>query len=919
MPGYQGGGHLRIEVLGRLRVLRGGTAVDLGTPQQRAVLAVLILHANRPLGREKFINAVWGLQAPEYAVNLLQKHVSRLRKSLAPPAGDPAGPDLVTWTDAGYVFTVRPGELDLDDFEREVDQAAAARAAGDLPKAAQALRTASELWRGPLCDGLTGPFLEAYRDRLAERRVGVLEEQIELELSIGDGADLVGQLRDLVAEHPLRERLRGLLMLALYRSQRQADALAAYHDTRQYLLEELGIEPAARLRQLYQRMLSADPALMPGTGEPVTAPPDPVSVAVPVRSIPAQLPHRVAHFVGREDQLAQLRRLRPGDSGSPALVVITGTAGVGKTTLAVHWAHQVRDQFPDGQLYVNLRGFDAAGTRVEPSDALMAFLNALGVPTIQIPPQVDARAALFRSVLSDRRVLVVLDNAGTAEQVRPLLPASDGCLTIVTSRNWLNGLVAVDGAERLNLDLFNTDEARQMLSRRLGDHRLSAEPDAVEEMLASCAGLPLALTIVAARAAFYSAFPLAVLAGQLPAHQAGLDAFRGDDQSTDLRAVISWSYRVLEPGPARLFRLMGGHPGPDITIAAAASLLGENLATAGAALTALATAHLVDERTPGRYSFHDLLRAFAIEEAEVVESDSDRQAALQRVLYHYLRTAQYADLLISPDREPLATVPPVEGAVVAGPADEVAALSWFAAELPVLLASVDLPHRTRLDAVTSRLVWGLGTFLDRRGHWHERRYDEGYTGYRELLEHSGRSGDQSGQAHVHFHLTWVLERQGKHREALAHAQQAATLFTESGSKGGLADCLNAIGWCYAQLGDTEHAIANCSQALVLHRQAGHRAGEAHTLDSLGYAHQRLGKHDKAVLYYGRAVELWSELGVPFYEADTLTRVGDAHHANGDLGLARDAWRRALLVFEGFGHPGADEIRSKLDDVKGGDS
>ncbi|OLF14751.1 AfsR/SARP family transcriptional regulator [Actinophytocola xanthii] len=912
MTGRHGTGQLRFEVLGPLQVLRDGTPVEFGRPQQRVVLAALLLNANRPLGRDRFVHAVWGPAVPEYAVNLLQKHVSGLRRLLAPPGADLARYDRVTWTDAGYVCAVRPGELDLDDFDREVERAAGARARGDSRTASRALRDALALWRGPLCAGLTAPFLDAYRDQLAERHVGVLEDRIELELTFGDRADLVPELRALVAEHPLRERLHELLMLALYRSQRQAEALAAYHDLRRHLLEELGIEPTDRLQRLQRRLLSADPALIPAAAAERPAMPEPDGrprMAAP--AVPAQLPHRIRHFVGRRDELARLRDLTRGDRRA-SLVTITGTAGVGKTTLALHQAHQVRGQFPDGQLYVNLRGFDGSGTQVEAGDALMGFLDALGVPSHQVPTQLDLRAALFRSVLHDRRVLLVLDNAATAEQVRPLVPASDGCLVIVTSRNSLIGLVAVDGAERVHLDLFDATEARQLLTTRLGADRLTAEPDAVEEMLISCAGLPLALGIVAARAACHASFPLAVLAGQLPAHQGELDAFRGDDESTDLRAVISWSYRVLAPDPARLFRLMGVHPGPSITVAAAASLLGESLSSAAAALTALATANLVDERSPGRYGFHDLLRAFASDEAQVAESEADRRSALHRVLFHYVRTAQCADLLINPSREPLVPVPPVPGAVAVDHEDETSALTWFSAELPVLLAIVDLPRRVRSDPDTSLLLWGLETFLDRRGYWHERQYDDGYAGYQQVLAYVGQSGDRGGEARTHIHLAWVLERQGKHRPALAHAQQALALFTAMDNKIGLAESLNAVGWCHIQLGEPEPAVDHCMRALRLHRVTGHRDGEAHTLDSLGYAYQRLGQHDKAVLYYGRAVDLWRELDVPCYEADTLTRIGDAHHARGSLGSAQDAWRQALLLFERFGHPAAAEIKSKMD-------
>ncbi len=569
----------RFGLLGPLRVWRGETAVDLGPLQQRVVLAVLALQAGRPVSRQHMIDAVWGETPPRNAVNLVQRHVSGLRRVLEPDRLGHVPSGVLAWTDAGYLLTLPPGALDLDIYEREVGRARAARTAGHLGEAAEALRAALRLWRGPVCDGLYSPFLDAQRDRLAESRISVLEERIELELAIDDHADPIAELRDLVAEHPLRERLRGLLMLALYRAGRQADALAAFRDARRHLREELGVEPGAPLQRLHQQILAADPKLSATAAAEVTT--GAGATTGPQRPLPAQLPHRIPDFTGRDAELDRLDVLLAhdrGDTGTTVVIAaIAGTAGVGKTALAVHWAHRVRDRFPDGQLYVNLRGFDPTGAAMKPAEAIRWFLDAFGVIPQQIPASLEAQTALYRSLLSGRRVLVLLDNAADEDQVRPLLPGSPGCLVIVTSRNELPGLIVTEGAYPVVVDLLSTQEARQLLSRRIGESPVLAETQAVDNIIALCARLPLALMLVAARAATHPGFRLAALAAELRGAGGSLDAFDGEDQSTNVRAVFSWSYQRLSvpgrslfsSGPVRISRLAsrvrhrnGLHPRP---------------------------------------------------------------------------------------------------------------------------------------------------------------------------------------------------------------------------------------------------------------------------------------------------------------------------------------------------------------------
>ncbi len=952
---------VRFEVLGPLRAWQANALIPLGPVQQRVVLAVLLTHANRPVGRQQLVEAVWGDAVPASAVNLVQRHVSAIRRGLDPDRSDRAASSQLKWTDAGYVLEVADGDLDLDVFDGGVRRARAARNAGDVAAAAEALHGALRLWRGPAFDGLASPFLDAQREALAERRLTVVEDRIEVDLLLGDHPDLIAELRELVAEHPLQERLRELLMLALHRGDRQADALTVFREARQVLRGELGIEPAARLQELHRRILAGEPigsvvgkdalrAAAPSAATVVMAASDPGVATRPQISAtaPAQLPHNLHHFTGRDTEIEWLNALVSDDGpvGAVAITAIAGTAGVGKTALAVHWAHQIKGRFTDGQLYVNLRGFGPAASVMEPGEAIRGFLDAFGVPPPQIPISLDAQAALYRSLLADRRVLIVLDNARDADQVRPLLPGSPGCLVIVTSRNSLTSLVAVDGAHPLVVDLLGAAEARQLLTKRLGNHRVESEPEAVEVVITACAGLPLALAIVAARAAIQPRFRLAVLAAEILKARGRLDPFIADDVSTDIRAVFSWSYEQLSAAGARLFRLLGHYPGPDLASPAVASLAGVPIGEARQLLAELTRAHLITEHAPDRFTLHDLLRYYAAEQGRGTDSELEQRAALHRVLDHYVHTAHAASRMLDPQVEPIDLGSPQSGVTIVGAADHEEALAWFTTEHAVLLGVVDAAASARLDTQTWRLACVLVTYLDRRGHWrdavgsqsaaltavtrladtpgravtHRRlarayaqlgRYDEAHLHLRHALELFTALEDHEGQAQTHYALAHVFYRQGRHREALTHADRALVLHRANGHRAGEAAGLNAVGWFHALLGDYQRALAECQQALALHQELGDRYGLAATWDSIGYVHHHLGSHSQAQDCYQHALRLWRELGDRFNEADTLARLGDSRHATGDREAGRYAWRLAQDILDELGHPDAAVVRGKL--------
>ncbi|WFE64717.1 tetratricopeptide repeat protein [Micromonospora sp. WMMD714] len=708
----------------------------------------------------------------------------------------------------------------------------------------------------------------------------------------------------------------------------------------------LGAADAARADERLAAAARAERGRRARVGSPPAAPAE----QTPAALVPRQLPAAVRHFAGRTAPLAALTALLaepPGPPGTVPISTVGGTAGVGKTALAVHWAHRVADRFPDGQLYVNLRGYDPESPALSPAEAVAGFLEALAVPPERIPVGLAAQAALYRSLLADRRMLVLLDNARDADQVRPLLPSSPGCLVLVTSRSQLPGLVTAEGARPLPLDVLSPTEGRELLTRRLGADRVAAEPAAVDRIVAAAAGLPLALAIVAARAATYPDFPLARLAAELTATRGALDAFSGGETDVDVRAVLSWSYRGLDPVAAGLFRVLGTHPGPGVSVAAAASLAAVAPAEVRRPLAVLTRANLLSEHTPGRYTLHDLLRAYAVELAVATDSAALRDAALRRLVDHYLHTAYAAALLLHRHRDDIDLPAAQPGTAVLVPADRDEAWAWLAAEHRALLAAIGLAAENGLPTHAWQLAWSVNTYLDRVGAWPDQSRAQEWAlraataagdrdgqarahrnravaclrlgAYDEARDHLERSrhlyaelGDGVGGGRTELNLGILAERQGDHRRALEHAQRAHRLFEDAGHAQGQANALNNIGWYHIQLGDHLRALDYCGRALVQQQQAGNRYWEAHAWDSLGFAHHQLGRHGDAVDCYTHALALWREAGERYYESVTLMHLGDSHRAAAAPAAARVAWAQALDVLDRLGHPDAALVRGRLD-------
>ncbi|MBB5957063.1 DNA-binding SARP family transcriptional activator/tetratricopeptide (TPR) repeat protein [Saccharothrix tamanrassetensis] len=931
-------------LLGEVCAVVGGRPADLGPARQRCVLAALAVDVGRVVSVDRLIRRVWGDDPPVRARATLSSYVSRLRR---------ARTDIVLRS-GGYVLVADEAAVDLHRFRSLRDRARTA----DDPTAERLLAEAVGLWRGPALTGLDGDWATAERDRLALERLDAECDHTEVRLRLGHDDRLVTELSSRAAEHPLDERVAVHLLHALYRAGRVADALEHYRRVRARLADGLGTDPGPALRLMHQRILKADPALLanptgdarpsttprtpagePATHEPSTAPPSRPAADVPTgtpaaRPVPRQLPAVPSSFVGREDEL---NRLDPTGT-----TVIAGAGGVGKTWLALRWAHRNAHRFPDGQLFVDLRGFGPEGTPMPPPVAVRGFLDALGVDPGRIPIDPHAQAALFRSLVADKRMLLVVDNAADTAQVTPLLPGGASCTVLVTSRNRLPGLTTVHGARRLSLDVLTDAEAHGLFTARLGADRVSAEAEAVTDLIKLCGGFPLALGIVAGRAHGHPALPLATLAGEL--RDLGPGALDDDDPTASLPTVLSWSRQALTAEQAHVFGLLGIAPGPDIGLPAAAGLTGLPPDRTRAVLRALEQASLLLQDARGRYRMHDLIRRFA---ADTPIPPAERSAALHRVVDFHLHTAFTGRRLLNPHATPIDLDPPAPGARPHPLPDPAAALAWFDTEHRGILAAQHLAAAQGRHRTVWQLAWTLTTFHLRRGHSHDNlaawrtamtaadhladpavqtrvhrllgdalvevgRHEEAVEHLYRALALAERTDDLVNRGQVHRTLSWALDQQGDGRQALTHARHALRIYRALDDPAGEADALNGVGWYAARLGEHDEAREHCAAALALHRRHRHRYGEATTLDSLAYIAHHTGDFTAAIGHYREASDLFRELGSTLQAAETAERLGDSHQASGQSAEARAAWAEAADMFRAQGRAeDADRLRDRL--------
>ncbi|WP_309117960.1 BTAD domain-containing putative transcriptional regulator [Saccharothrix sp.] len=892
---------MRFGVLGPVAAWRGDAAVRIGGPREKKLLAVLLLAHGRAVGLDRLITVMWDDEPPGTSRAQVHNCAAALRRNLGVP---------ITWASAGLVLDA--DDVDAHRFQalvREADDLVAARR---LTGAADRLRAALALWRGPALAGLGGRVLAAEADRLEAQRLACLERRLDVDLELGRHRDLVGELTTLVAEHPLRESWHAKLMLALYRSGRRADALDAYQRAREVLADELGLAPGPALAELEVMVLRDDAALRHDPGPRHDLPweetaPGGDAAPRPRPPTPRQLPADIGGFTGRRAELAALDAVvdRP-------LVLITGPAGIGKTSLAVHWARRVADRFADGQLHVDLRGHSWS-PEVEPAEALGRLLRALGVPPEDVPADVDEAAAAYRTALAGRRVVVVLDNARSVAQVRPLLPGEPGCLVLVTSRHRLPGLVAREGGHRVEPAALPVPDALELLRRHVGADRVASEPAEAAELVRLCGGLPLALRIAAAAVADQ---PLAEYVRRLHDERLG-GLSLGDDDQADVRRAFDLSYERLSPAARRLFGLLGVVPGDDFAVAAAQALSGGP--DVRPVLDELTATHLLERRASGRFGFHDLLGLYA---ARLAPADEARRASA-RLLEHYLSRVEDAARALYPDKPRLPV--PTSGA---GFPDETAASAWLDAERVNLVAAVRAaPGR---EAVA--LADGLRGYFELRGlhaDWRvaadaalraaEEPRDRaaatlnsaaarfGGADY-DLAEHEyglaldlARAADwPAGEAEAHSRMGIVLWETERLHPAVDHLRAALRVAERADDPAGQAAAWHNLGVLLWHLGELEGAAAHFERGAVLFAAAGSVSGTSKSRTCLGGVLSHLGKYAEAHDLLEQAVAVHARLGNRSFEALGTALIAVLHRDSGDLGTAVTRGRSAVRLAEDQG-------------------
>jgi DNA-binding SARP family transcriptional activator len=872
-PGSEEPAALRFSVLGPVRAWLGEDPLPAGSPQQRALLAALLLRDGRTATASELIDALWGDEPPSQALAALRTYASRLRKTL--------GAEVLVSESGGYAIrSLREGALDHVRAQELAADAEKARGSGDLSRARDLLRDALALWDGEPLASIPGPYAETQRARLEEWRLQLLESRLDMDLEQGYHAEAISELTALTAAHPLRERLRELLMLALYRSGRQAEALAVYADTRRLLADELGVDPRQGLKELQQRILQADP----GLAEPSAPKAEPPAVLVR----PAQLPATVTDFTGRMSFVQELSDVLASASSEDGRVMavsaLAGIGGVGKTTLAVHVAHQSRGAFPDGQLYVDLQG---AGSRAaEPETVLGAFLRALGTADSAIPDSLEERSALYRSVLDGRRVLVLLDNARDAAQVRPLLPGTEGCAALVTSRI---RMVDLAGAHLVDLDVMSPEEALQLFTKIVGQERVASEREAALDVVAACGFLPLAIRIAASRLAARRTWTVSVLAAKLGDERRRLDELQAGDLA--VKATFELGYGQLEPAQARAFRLLGLADGPDISLAAAAAVLDLPAEATEDLLESLVDTSLLESAAPGRYRYHDLVRLYARSCAERDEQPpSERAAALSRLLDFYLSTAAGVYAIERPGDRLVDHLEPTEFPGLSFD-DRHPAHDWLYAEANALLSCVrqsvsDSRLRRAVD-----LLWAAKDLAESGAN--SREYEVAANA---ALERARALGDARAAGRALTTLTDVHMVAGRFDQADAAAVEATRMAQEADDPVARCWAPNTRGIVAIYQGRHADGERHLNSAIENFRSNKNRPGEASALCNLSRIHLAVGRIDSAVTLARQGIDIYDSTGNALRGANGRYALGLALTSSGDLGSAAESLVEALETF-----------------------
>lgn len=860
---------MEFSLLGPVELVADGLPVPIGPPQRRAVAAALLVDANRPVSAETLIDRVWDDAPPPEVRGALHSHIARIRTVLARAGGSAT----LSRRSGGYVLETDQDHIDLFRF---LDLLERARTAGlrDGDRAAL-LHDALALWRGEPLTGITGSWAEQVRAGLDARHLATVQTWARLELRSGGNDAVIARVNAALARHPLAEPLIATQMRALFLAGRAAEALSRYAMARRRLSDDLGTEPGPELREMYESILRGEPRRR--------------------RSF-SQLPADIAAFTGRQAELETLDLLIDSASDeAPAapVVVVSGTAGVGKTALILRWAHRVADRFPDGRLYVDLRGYDL-DRPLSAGQALAVLLRMLGVEEAAIPPDPVRRATLYRAQVDDRRILVVLDNVADVEQVRPLLPNSPSCFTVVTSRDSLAALVVRHGARRLEVDLLPTAEALDLLGRLIGP-RITEDHETAAALVERCVGLPLALRLVAEYLLTHPHTTPGALVAELADEQRRLDVLdAGGEERTAVRTVFSWSCRLL-PGPvARAFRLLSLHSGTDIDEEAVAALVDAGLQETKRLLDLLVRAHLVQEVAPGRVGMHDLLRAYARERL-AEESAEHQEDAMRRLVDHYLAVATTAMDTLVPHERHRRPRPSVPIDAQPGWSEAREAGAWLAANRANLVAVGALAVDQRWWERAIMLSMILWRYLDMGAHYADALELHGYA-----LEAALKQGDRRSEAEIRRILSVVSARCGRLEEAVEQAGLALTGFTEGGDRQGVGQTLAALGAQHLSLGAATTSRSYSSRALEVFEELGDGAGVGMVLGNLAGACERQGSYDEAIAHSGRAVEILTEVGDAAGAGRTLGNLGTVLERLGRYGEALDHYRRCLETFEGIG-------------------
>jgi tetratricopeptide (TPR) repeat protein/DNA-binding SARP family transcriptional activator len=881
---------IEVRVLGPVELWADGHRVEIGPPQRRTVLAALVVDAGQQVTLQELVDRVWDEAPPVGALPALYSHITRIRRALEKANGAGGLPLGLVRRPGGYVLGIDPEQVDLHRFRRLITTARDPRHS-DAERAGL-LREALSVWRGtPLAD-LPGGWAARMREAWRMQRLDLVVQWAQTELRLGRHDEVIGPVRELAAEHPLAERLVAVLMRALAAAGRDAEALDYYATSRARLVDELGTDPGPELRAMHGAILRGE---LDRQG-PI---PQPIPSVGGAALVPAQLPADVAAFTGRAEELSELGRLLTsaasqtdeGAGGSSAVVIsaLAGTAGVGKTALAVHVAHQLREAFRDGQLFVNLRGYDV-GPPLTPVQALAQLLGALGVKADDVPVELDAAAGLYRSLLAGKRMLLVLDDARDANQVRPLLPGDPGCAVLVTSRDRLTGLIASHGAHRLTLDTLTPSESVVLLGRILGPDRVAAEPQAARELAELCGLLPLALRIAAANLIGQPDQSINSYVAELSSGDRLAGLAVEDDPHLAVGAAFDCSYQRLGPDARRLFRLLGLIPGPEVTAGAAAALAGMSPPQAVRLLGRLASAHLIERRGPGRFALHDLLRRYARQRAGQQDGHQACQAAVRRLLGWYLHTADaaarllYPRLLRLPIRATDAQSPP------AAFDDHAGALAWLDAERANLVAAASHAAEHGPGPVAWLLADALGGYFQQRRHtvdW--------LTVVHAGLAAATAEGDLPAQAAVRLSLGTADLMRGRYAQAIEHYTAASELAGQASWTDGQASSLNHLGNAYLGMGRLQQAAERYTEALALHRQTGRLAGQAVNLNNLGWVSRELGRLRQAADHQTQALAIYRQIGARADEANTLEFLGDLNHAMGHFDQAITHLDHALAL------------------------